>query len=704
MSIFTRIVERARGKALYDIHPELTERLPILRPYSVMAESGGVASMIDFYTSNVWVHKAIKVLADNIANLDTNVVRGWGREAEIDEEHDVSKLLDNPNSEIGAAELWREWTINMMLGGEHGLEITPSASGKKLLELWPREGQHFSIKPGAGGRRYRRVDYYRIDDNEGAPYTLTPDQFVHFKFYNPQNPWRGLAPLYAVRTGIIIDQLAQAWSRLFFRNQARPDYVIIAPEGVTATEKNDMYKQVDQQVGGGEGLHRPLILEEGITDIKTLSFAPKDLEWIEQRKLSREEIGAIFGVPDEMMGWGRDTYENFDTADRVLWTMTIIPVVGLRDHILTRFFRKGKAINPDERIETDLSDVSQLQEDKTQKIEQLNILAGRSYPVNVVNDWLGLGLPSIRGGDVGYLPLSMVPVTSVDEEPPAPPSSEEERGLKQKSILTYGSPAHERVWKAKQERITPDVERIQRAVKRLIQDQQNRVTRRLRDNKELGRGKFVKAPESIPDVQRLFDLAEETRLWIEALKEATHNISRRIILAELEELGFEEPDKPRRDSPGWMTKQDDEWAEEVDYILRKMAEKTNNTTWLELNDIFHEAEAEGEGIPAIQERLSAYFGGRKSDWETERIARTFITSISNYSSLIAWKESELVTARVWIAALDDRTRESHADMHGETILLGEQYSNGLDYPGDPGGPPEEVINCRCVEVPVLEGE
>ena len=361
MSIFTRIVERARGKALYDIHPELTERIPILRSYSDMAESGGVASMIDFYTSNVWVHKAIKVLADNIANLDTNVVRGWGREAEIDEEHDVSKLLDNPNSEIGAAELWREWTINMMLGGEHGLEITTSASGKKLLELWPREGQHFSIKPGAGGRRYRRVDYYRIDDNEGAPYTLTPDQFVHFKFYNPQNPWRGLAPIYAVRTGIIIDQLAQAWSRLFFRNQARPDYVIIAPEGVTATEKNDMYKQVDQQVGGGEGLHRPLILEEGITDIKTLSFAPKDLEWIEQRKLSREEIGAIFGVPDEMMGWGRDTYENFDTADRVLWTMTIIPIVGLRDHILTRFFRRVKVIEPDERIETDLSNISQLQ-------------------------------------------------------------------------------------------------------------------------------------------------------------------------------------------------------------------------------------------------------------------------------------------------------------------------------------------------------
>ena len=72
---------------------------------------------------------------------------------------------------------------------------------------------------------------------------------------------------------------------------------------------------------GAQNAHKPIVLEQGVTDIKTFSFAPKDMEWLEQRKLSRDEVGAVFGVPDEIMGYGKDTFENFDAADRVLWTL-----------------------------------------------------------------------------------------------------------------------------------------------------------------------------------------------------------------------------------------------------------------------------------------------------------------------------------------------------------------------------------------------
>ena len=42
-------------------------------------------------------------------------------------------------------------------------------------------------------------------------------------------------------------------------------------------------------------------------------------------------------------------------------------------------------------------------------------------------------------------------------------------------------------------------------------------------------------------------------------------------------------------------------------------------------------------------------------------------------------------------AADDQTRE-------RPIPLGATFSNGLRFPNEPGGPPEEVINCRCVMV------
>lgn len=49
----------------------------------------------------------------------------------------------------------------------------------------------------------------------------------------------------------------------------------------------------------------------------------------------------------------------------------------------------------------------------------------------------------------------------------------------------------------------------------------------------------------------------------------------------------------------------------------------------------------------------------------------------------------------WDAALDGRTRPSHAAIDGEIREIEESFSNGLMYPGDPSGPAAEVINCRC---------
>lgn len=50
----------------------------------------------------------------------------------------------------------------------------------------------------------------------------------------------------------------------------------------------------------------------------------------------------------------------------------------------------------------------------------------------------------------------------------------------------------------------------------------------------------------------------------------------------------------------------------------------------------------------------------------------------------------------WDAALDSRTRPSHARVDGEIREEDEKFSNGLKFPGDPNGGAAEVVNCRCV--------
>lgn len=63
-------------------------------------------------------------------------------------------------------------------------------------------------------------------------------------------------------------------------------------------------------------------------------------------------------------------------------------------------------------------------------------------------------------------------------------------------------------------------------------------------------------------------------------------------------------------------------------------------------------------------------------------------------------QAEGIEETEWSAANDDHTRDSHRAVDGERRKMGERFSNGLEYPLEPGGPPEEVINCRCAALPV----
>lgn len=61
---------------------------------------------------------------------------------------------------------------------------------------------------------------------------------------------------------------------------------------------------------------------------------------------------------------------------------------------------------------------------------------------------------------------------------------------------------------------------------------------------------------------------------------------------------------------------------------------------------------------------------------------------------------------VWRTALDDRVRDSHVEMEGQVVPMGQPFVTGngylLEYPGDPTGPPEEIINCRCWREPNVD--
>ena len=113
---------------------------------------------------------------------------------------------------------------------------------------------------------------------------------------------------------------------------------------------------------------------------------------------------------------------------------------------------------------------------------------------------------------------------------------------------------------------------------------------------------------------------------------------------------------------------------------------------------------QGESIPEIAERISNVT--MQEAKSTIRYARTMTTGAENAGRIDSYKRAEnkgIEIEQQWLATLDNRTREEHRDMDGEHVKIGEKFSNGCEYPGDPSGDPGEVWNCRCTLIPLLIG-
>lgn len=107
----------------------------------------------------------------------------------------------------------------------------------------------------------------------------------------------------------------------------------------------------------------------------------------------------------------------------------------------------------------------------------------------------------------------------------------------------------------------------------------------------------------------------------------------------------------------------------------------------------------GKGINYVANELNRRFD-QLTTWESKRIARTEIHNSHNTAVHDSYKEMD-IEYTMWIASDDERTRESHLEINGEIIPIGNEYSNGLKFPGDTDGDIEEWINCRCSNAPYV---
>lgn len=115
---------------------------------------------------------------------------------------------------------------------------------------------------------------------------------------------------------------------------------------------------------------------------------------------------------------------------------------------------------------------------------------------------------------------------------------------------------------------------------------------------------------------------------------------------------------------------------------------------------------QGESISKLADRFMNVTDANRVS--AIRNARTFCTAAENagrQDGLKAANEMGIKGIRKqWVATLDERTRQSHRELDGQTVAWNEEFHSPMGskmmFPGDKNGKPGDIYNCRCTIITV----
>lgn len=146
-----------------------------------------------------------------------------------------------------------------------------------------------------------------------------------------------------------------------------------------------------------------------------------------------------------------------------------------------------------------------------------------------------------------------------------------------------------------------------------------------------------------------------------------------------------------------------EWTADIQeffnrYLLNKVVVPISEKTKEIILRVMKEATEKGWSNDQIVDRL---LSRELSAYRARRIVRTETVRAVNYGSMLGADKYDYEVVKEWLAVNDNRTRLTHrhgTGVDGQVREINEPFGNGLFFPGDPAGPPEETINCRCAVV------
>lgn len=382
--------------------------------WSALQYGGTWSSYSELYRAQLWVAICVNKLTGAAARLPLKVYER-AEDGRLDARDSAyGALLARPNRRMNTADLVTWAYASYLIYGE-ALLVKVRDGGGRPVELYPVPSHTFTVKMVDGRAKYR------IGNGAGVIEGIDEEDVVHWKRYNPSDSLRGLSVLEPLRATLEAEDAARRSTAAFWRNGARPSIALKHPGKLSEAAAGRLRVQWDSVATGVHNTGATVILEEGLTpEILTVNAA--DAQYIETRKLNREEVVAAFDIPQAAVGiLEHATYNNVTEMMRSLYRDTMAPLLSSFENTLQMQLRGGlrRASNgPDfgdaYYAEFLLDDVLRGDWESRTTSYQMGITSGWLTPAEVRKME---NLPPVEGADRLYIQGAMVPLPTGDEGP-----------------------------------------------------------------------------------------------------------------------------------------------------------------------------------------------------------------------------------------------------------------------------------------------
>ena len=381
---------------------------------------GTLEDYLQTYEVSTWVYICVSKKMASVAQVPLKVwkrKRGSRRDDWVDltikePDHNLVRLLQKPNPWMTEYELKQGIIGCLELGGNTYLEVVGKTIPEELYLLLP-----YKVKVVPDSKKYILGYIYEILANR---ISFDPEDIIHLKYFHPRSQYYGLSPIQAAELSIISDLASANYNKKFFENSAIPDGFLTTDQELSDPAFRRLKKMWQQAHGGIKGAHRIAIGEMGLKWQAT-AFNAKDMEFINSRKLSREEITNIYGIPPAIAGiMETSSYGSLNEQKRFFWENTMAPLLSfIESKLNSELVPKFK--DDDLYIEFDITTIQAIRENRESEARVASALVDRGIKTaNEIRREM-FGLEPVEWGDVWHPPQAgglavdqVVPNTGVD--------------------------------------------------------------------------------------------------------------------------------------------------------------------------------------------------------------------------------------------------------------------------------------------------